>query len=194
MTFWRSACCTSVIYGNPAHGPRLDDEPFPGCRHSFDPGVQWLQGQRMPQTAVIAMRSKHPGKVAGALLLVAGLLLLVGCQGVSAAGSSGQQQSGTLSLLTSTLVFGSVAVGSSKTLTVTATNSGPASLTISSVAISTKYYSLVAPSLPLAIAAGQSATISIKFAPSAAGIFNTCLLYTSPSPRDMRRSRMPSSA
>ena len=24
--------------------------------------------------------------------------------------------------------------------------------------------------------------------------FNTCLLYTSPSPRDMRRSRMPSSA
>ena len=26
------------------------------------------------------------------------------------------------------------------------------------------------------------------------GITNTCLLYTSPSPRDMRRSRMPSSA
>ena len=25
-------------------------------------------------------------------------------------------------------------------------------------------------------------------------IFNNCLLYTSPSPRDMRRSRMPSSA
>ena len=26
------------------------------------------------------------------------------------------------------------------------------------------------------------------------GWFNSCLLYTSPSPRDMRRSRMPSSA
>ena len=26
------------------------------------------------------------------------------------------------------------------------------------------------------------------------GEFNGCLLYTSPSPRDMRRSRMPSSA
>ena len=25
-------------------------------------------------------------------------------------------------------------------------------------------------------------------------MFNACLLYTSPSPRDMRRSRMPSSA
>ena len=27
-----------------------------------------------------------------------------------------------------------------------------------------------------------------------ADLFNICLLYTSPSPRDMRRSRMPSSA
>ena len=26
------------------------------------------------------------------------------------------------------------------------------------------------------------------------GLLNVCLLYTSPSPRDMRRSRMPSSA
>ena len=28
----------------------------------------------------------------------------------------------------------------------------------------------------------------------ATGVCHTCLLYTSPSPRDMRRSRMPSSA
>ena len=27
-----------------------------------------------------------------------------------------------------------------------------------------------------------------------AGLFNTCLLYTSPSPRDVEESRMPSSA
>ena len=29
---------------------------------------------------------------------------------------------------------------------------------------------------------------------TAFGVFYSCLLYTSPSPRDMRRSRMPSSA
>ena len=29
---------------------------------------------------------------------------------------------------------------------------------------------------------------------SRAGLYNTCLLYTSPSPRDKRQSRMPSSA
>ena len=32
-----------------------------------------------------------------------------------------------------------------------------------------------------------------KFSP-ATEVFNTCLLYTSPSPRDKRQSRMPSSA
>src|ERR1051326_9071553 len=104
----------------------------------------------MQEAPRIAKYSKPLAKVAGAVLLLAGLLLLVGCQGVSAAG---QQQSSTLSLLTSTLEFGSVATGSSKTLTVTATNSGPASVTISSAPISTNYYSLVAPSLPVVIAA-----------------------------------------
>ena len=133
----------------------------------------------MLKTAAIAICPKHLGKVAGGLLLLAALTFLVGCQGVSAAGSSGQQQSTTLSLLTATADFGSVAVGSSKTLTVTATNSGPASVTVSGAAISTKYFSLVAPSLPVTVAAGQSTVIGIKFTPNAAGAFNATLSITS---------------
>ncbi len=133
----------------------------------------------MLKTAAIAICPKHLGKVAGGLLLLAVLTFLVGCQGVSAAGSSGQQQSTTLSLLTATADFGSVAVGSSKTLTVTATNSGPASVTVSGAAISTKYFSLVAPSLPITVAAGQSTAIGIKFTPNAAGAFNATLSITS---------------
>jgi hypothetical protein len=133
----------------------------------------------MLKTAAIAICPKHLGKVAGGLLLLAALTFLVGCQGVSAAGSSGQQQSTTLSLLTATADFGSVAVGSSKTLTVTATNSGPASVTVSGAAISTKYFSLVAPSLPITVAAGQSTAIGIKFTPNAAGAFNATLSITS---------------
>src|ERR1017187_4496587 len=133
----------------------------------------------MLKTAAIAICPKHLGKVAGGLLLLAALTFLVGCQGVSAAGSSGQQQSTTLSLLTATADFGSVAVGSSKTLTVTATNSGPASVTVSGAAISTKYFSLVAPSLPVTVAAGQSTVIGIKFTPNAAGAFNATFSITS---------------
>ena len=36
--------------------------------------------------------------------------------------------------------------------------------------------------------------IGIKFETVKSGLFKDCLLYTSPSPRDIRRSRMPSSA
>jgi hypothetical protein len=133
----------------------------------------------MLETVARVICSKHLGKVVGALVLLAGLTFLIGCQGVSAAGSSSQKQSSTLSLLTSTLDFGSVTAGSSKTLTVTATNSGPASVSVSSAAISTQYFFLIAPSLPITVAAGQSTTISIKFTPNAAGTFSATLSITS---------------
>jgi len=115
--------------------------------------------------------AKLVGQAAGALLLLAALGCLIGCQGVSAAGSS-QPPAGNLSLGSSSLDFGSIAAGSSKTLTISATNSGTASVTISSASVSTKYYSVTAPSLPITISAGQSTPLSIKFAPNAAGTFN----------------------
>src|ERR1035437_9484999 len=118
----------------------------------------------MLKTAAIAICPKHLGKVAGGLLLLAALPFLVGCQGVSAAGSSGQQQSTTLSLLTATADFGSVAVGSSKTLTVTATNSGPASVTVSGAG-----FQLSGITAPLTLNASQSMTFTIAFAPQASG-------------------------
>jgi len=133
----------------------------------------------MLETVARVICFKHLGKVPGALVLLAGLTFLMGCQGVSAAGSSSQKQSSTLSLLTPTLDFGSVSAGSSKTLTVTATNSGPASVSVSSSAISTQYFCLIAPSLPITVAAGQSTTISIKFTPNAAGAFSATLSITS---------------
>src|SRR6266498_5266547 len=134
----------------------------------------------MLETAARSIFEKHLIKAASTLILVAGLTVLVGCQGFST-GGSGQNQASTLSLslVTSTLDFGSVAAGTSKTLTVTATNSGPASVTVGSVAISTKYFSLVSPSLPISVAAGQSTTLSIKFIPDSIGAFNATLSITS---------------
>ena len=121
----------------------------------------------MRKTPSRAIFENFLGRAAGALLLLTSLSVLIGCQGVSAGGGSGQKQASTLSLslVTSTLDFGSVAAGSSKTLTITATNSGPDSVTVSSAAISTQYFALVSPSLPVSVAAGQSATISIVFTP-----------------------------
>ncbi len=122
--------------------------------------------------------SKRSARLAGIVLLLASLAFLAGCQGVSAGGSS-TQQIGTLSLASTGLNFGSVAAGSSKTLSFNATNSGNASLTVSVATISASQFSLTSTGLPLTIAAGQSAPMSIKFSPTAAGTFNATLSITS---------------
>lgn len=119
-------------------------------------------------------------QLAGALLLATFLTFLVACQGVSA-GPSIQQSPGetTLSLTNGTLNFGNVTVGSTATLSVTATNSGPASVTVSSVSISTQFFKLVAPSLPVTVASGQSTTVTVTFSPNAVGTFNATATITS---------------
>lgn len=111
-------------------------------------------------------------------LLLAGLAWVVACQGVSA-GGTGQEPNSTLSLANGSLDFGSVTATASKTLTVNATNSGPSPVTVSSVSISTKYFSLTAPALPVTVAAGQSASLSVKFTPNAAGAFSAMVTINS---------------
>ena len=101
------------------------------------------------------------------------LASMIGCQGFSSKSSSVQQTpSGTLSLTGASLDFGSVTTGTSKTLTMTASNTGTVSVTISSASISNQYFSLTAPSLPVTILSGQSTNISLVFAPKTAGTFN----------------------
>ena len=52
-------------------------------------------------------------------------------------------------------------------------------------------YAAPAAAVPVAAAAAPAASAAV---PAAAANDDTCLLYTSPSPRDKRQSRMPSSA
>lgn len=116
----------------------------------------------------------------GALLLVTLMTFLVACQGVSAGPSIQQSPQGsTLSLTNGTLNFGNVTVGTTATLSVTATNSGPAAVTVSSVSISTQFFKLVAPSLPITVPSGQSTTVTVTFSPNATGTFNAIATITS---------------
>lgn len=118
-------------------------------------------------------------RVTGSLLLLLLLTILIGCQGASVGAPSNTQQSGTLSLGSSGLNFGSVAAGSNKTLTLTATNTGSAPITISSASISTQYFFLSGPLLPVTVAPSQSATLTIEFTPNTAGTFNATAIITS---------------
>ena len=129
------------------------------------------------RTAATKLRSTSFAAIAAVPVLVfASLGLLTGCQGVSA-GSN--QQTSTLSLNTAALQFGSVPAGSSKSLTVTATNSGPAAVNVSSVSISSKYFSLVSPTIPMSVAAGQSVPVVVSFTPNAAGAFTATATVSS---------------
>ncbi|MGA7550777.1 MAG: choice-of-anchor D domain-containing protein [Candidatus Sulfotelmatobacter sp.] len=113
-------------------------------------------------------------------LIFLGLVALVGCQGFSSTKPADQQQqSGTLVLGSASLEFGSVTAGTSKTLATTVSNTGAASVTISSVASSNQNFSLSGPSLPVTIAVGQNSTISLVFIPNAAGAFSATVSVSS---------------
>jgi hypothetical protein len=123
-----------------------------------------------------AMKCKQVSKLAMVLVCLA---ILVGCQGFSSKPAITQPIGGTLSLSTNTLDFGSVTAGTSKTLTMTVTNTGITNITVSSASISSQYFSLSAPTLPVAVLAGQSIPVSFVFSPNAAGTFNATVSVVS---------------
>jgi hypothetical protein len=81
---------------------------------------------------------------------------------------SGAAIAGTLAASPTSLSFGNVNVGSSVSKTVTLTAS-TASVTISQANVTGAGYSVSGLTLPMTLAAGQSATFQVKFAPTAAG-------------------------
>jgi hypothetical protein len=117
------------------------------------------------------------GKAASFVLVLSALAALVGCQGLSQSGPS--QQSGNLALGSASLDFGDVTPGTSKSLTVTATNSGNKAVNISSASVTSKYFALASPLFPVSLAAGQSTTLSISFTPNAAAKFSATLSISS---------------
>jgi hypothetical protein len=115
----------------------------------------------------------------GTVFILCSLAFLSSCQGVSAGSSNTQPTVGALSFSSATLNFGSVNAGTSKALSISATNTGQSAITITSASISTKYFTVTSPAFPASIAAGQNAVITISFAPNVAGAFNATGTITS---------------
>ena len=128
------------------------------------------------------LSSDNPTKVAATLFLLAGLSLLVGCQGFSSGSSSTknqQQQTGSLSLSASTLDFGSVTTGTTKTQTVTLTNTGASSINISQASASGTGFQLSGIAPPLSLNAAQSATFTVAFSPQSSSSASGTVTITS---------------
>jgi hypothetical protein len=96
---------------------------------------------------------------------------------LSLAGNGVVSTGGQLTLSPASLDFGDVTVGSSDTQTVTLTNSGDASLTISQADLTGADFSIS--SLLVTLAAGQTTTFTVTFAPTTSGSHTGALTLTS---------------
>ena len=74
-----------------------------------------------------------------------------------------------VTLGTTSLSFGNVAVNSSATQSVTLTSSGTSALTVNSAAITGAGYTLIGGSYPVTLNPQQSTTIQVQFKPTASG-------------------------
>jgi len=79
---------------------------------------------------------------------------------------SGTATSSTLTSTPSSVSFGNVAVGQSATQTVTLTNHGTVTLTVSGISVAGAGFTASGPKLPIALSVGQSITVSAIFKPT----------------------------
>jgi Abnormal spindle-like microcephaly-assoc'd, ASPM-SPD-2-Hydin len=103
--------------------------------------------------------------------LLAQLILCVACGSPVGPGESQfptELSAGQLAASRYSLSFGTVTVGSSSSQTVTVTAS-VASVTITQANVTGGVFSVVAPTLPMTLPAGKSASFVVKFTPSAVG-------------------------
>jgi hypothetical protein len=82
----------------------------------------------------------------------------------------------------SSLSFVSVPVGSNATQSLVLGNSGGSNLTVSQAAMTGSGFSLTGPAVPLTLAAGQSASFNIIFAPQSSGSVSGSLSLVSSTP------------
>ena len=82
-------------------------------------------------------------------------------------GSVASTGSPAIGVSTKSLSFGTVGVGQSADLTLSVSNSGSASLTVSGLSTAAPF-SVVSPAIPFNVAAGASTTVTVRFSPTAA--------------------------
>lgn len=116
----------------------------------------------MGYSNLIRYHSKEPLTYRSGFPILAAVLFVALLQ-------SGCVAPGNLAISPTNLNFGKVAIGSSRSQSVTITNSSDAILTITRASVTGRGFGLKAPSLPMTLGAGQSAMFTTTFAPDEAG-------------------------
>jgi hypothetical protein len=135
------------------------------------PAFPLTLGAGQSVTLNVAFAPQSAGTTGGSLF-VSGAGLVIPLAGTGTA-------PGQLTANPGSLTFANVQVGSSQTQSATLTNSGGSSLTVSQATLPGASFTLGGLALPLTMAAGQSATFSVVFAPQSAGTSSGNLAFSS---------------
>src|SRR5438094_1557466 len=138
------------------------------------------------ETGLAPSRSNHTRLYSRCLILsILSLALflagvgLSGCGGYTTANTQSTSGSKTLSASPASLSFGNVSVGATATQSVTLKNTGTAAVSVSQTSVSGSAFSITKGTPLYSIAAGQSVTLQIRFAPSSSGGSSGTLTVTS---------------
>ncbi len=123
------------------------------------------------------------------IAVISGVIGLSSCSGYTTAasvggsgggnGSPGDPGAGVLSAGSTSVSFGSVAVGSTGTQSVTVTNTGTATVNITSAVITGAAFTVIGGNPASSVPVGQSVTVQIQFAPTTSGAVTGTLTVTS---------------
>jgi centrosomal CEP192-like protein/ASPM-SPD-2-Hydin domain-containing protein len=110
------------------------------------------------------------------LIIFSTLLSSAGCAGLTGApktattqASSGAPSPATISVSPGSVNFGSVPMGSTASQSVTITNAGGSTLTVTQASTTASGFALTGISLPLSVGAGRQSNFNIVFSPKTAG-------------------------
>ena len=113
-----------------------------------------------------------------ALAIVATALQTPGCAGLVTPATQ-TNATATLSANPGSVAFGDVELGTSSTQTLSFSNTGNKTLTVSQVSVSGAGFAVSGSTMPVTIAAGQSSSVSLQFAPTAASDASGTLMVAS---------------
>ena len=134
------------------------------------------------QTITVSFTPTSAGSIAGKLSITSNdptqgaLNVSVTGTGIASAGTP------TINVSPNTLAFGSVNTGQTKDLTVAISNTGNASLTVKSLAVSGAGFLVVSPSAPFSVSPGAATNATVRFAPTAAATATGTVTITSNDP------------
>lgn len=135
--------------------------------------IEWFRGARKCATQT-APAGKNPIYFAFMVFLLLATLSSSGCIGLTSASKTATSQSTTpaaasISVAPPSIDFGSVAIGSASSQSVTVSNGGGSKLTITRASAAAAGVSITGMSLPIVIDAGKQATFDVVYSPKAAG-------------------------